>query len=248
MSLIFNGHIDTDPVFVGCDDPYNPRIEDRRLIGHGLWNMKAAVAAMVYAARAIKKAGVELKGDLIVEPVVGEIQGGIGTYYNTFKKNIMADYGLVPEPTMENLRTLHAGALEVAITVKGTSQHISRMGWGSVDALDKTIKVIEALKRMKFPYKPDPRIPGLPRFVIGALKCGHGDDQDLRGAAFIIDNCTMIVDIRYLPGMQPWEDIRKVLEDLKAEDPEFKYELKLNPEDPFERARASKLFVNNAYN
>lgn len=101
---------------------------------------------------------------------------------------------------------------------------------------------------MKFPYKPDPRIPGLPRFVIGALKCGHGDDQDLRGAAFIIDNCTMIVDIRYLPGMQPWEDIRKVLEDLKAEDPEFKYELKLNPEDPFERARASKLFVNNAYN
>jgi hypothetical protein len=34
--------------------------------------------------------------------------------------------------------------------------------------------------------------------------------------------------------MRPWEDIKNVLEKLRAEDPEFEYEITLSPEDPFE--------------
>jgi acetylornithine deacetylase len=219
-SLVFNGHIDTDVLILGIEDPFTPRIEGRRLYGHGIFNMKSGVAAMVEAAVAIKKSGVRLKGDLIVTPVAGELQGGVGTVTN-LKKGIKADFGLVPEPYGEYLCLTHAGVTEIAITLRGRSTHIRDME-----------KVIDALNNIKFTYTPDPRFPGLPRMIIGSAICGHGHTYNLNGTAFLPDLCTIIVDIRYLPGVVPEKDVKKLLEKIKSEDPEFQYEMQITPDDP----------------
>lgn len=229
-SLIFNGHMDTDVVPLGVKDPLVPRIEGRRLYGHGIMNMKSGVAAMVEAAVAVKQSGVKLKGDLIVTPVVGETQGGVGTV-TLIKRGIRADMGLDPEPYQECLSTTHAGVMDVAITIKGRCEHINAMERG-INASYKMAKVIDALTKMKFTYTPDPRLPLLPRMMVGSAICGHGDTYDLSGATFVPDHCTMIVNIRYLPGMHPDEDIARVLEKIKSEDPEFEYEMRVTPDDP----------------
>jgi len=229
-SLIFNGHIDTDVILLEEKDPFVPRIEGRRLHGHGIFNMKGGVAAMVEAAVAIKKSGVKLKGDIIVTPVVGELQGGVGTVTN-IKRGVRADFGLVPEPYGEFLCLTHAGVEEIAITIRGRSRHISIMEQG-ISVVPKMVKVIDALSKMEFTHTPDPRLPGLPRMIVGSLICGHGDTYDLKGAPFLPDLCTIIVDVRFLPGMLPHRDIEKVLERIKSEDPEFEYEMQVPSDEP----------------
>ncbi|GAF73542.1 unnamed protein product, partial [marine sediment metagenome] len=222
-SLIFNGHMDTDVLLLGTPDPFVPRIEGRTLYGHGIYNMKCGVAAMVEAAVAIKKSGVKLKGNLIVTPVVGEIQGGVGTVAN-IKRGIIADFGLVPEPYGEFIALTHAGVEGVAITIKGRSEHIGNMERG-INLSIKMAKVIDALNNMKFTYTPDPRHPGLPRLLIGSAILAHGETYDLKGDAFLPDICTIIVNVRFVRGMCPHKDIEKVLEKMKSEDPEFNYEM-----------------------
>jgi len=229
-SLIFNGHMDTDVILLGVKDPFVPRIEGRRLYGHGIFNMKSGVAAMVEAAVAIKKSGIELKGDLIVTPVVGELTGGVGTVIN-IKRGVIADFGLVPEPYGEFFALTHAGVQGVAITLKGRSRHISSMEQG-ISVVPKMVKVIDALSKMKFTYTPDPRLPGLPRMMVGTVICGHGDTYELKGDAFVPDICTIIVNIRFLPRMHPDEEVARILEKIKSEDPEFEYEMQVTPDDP----------------
>ena len=46
------------------------------------------------------------------------------------------------------------------------------------------------------------------------------------------DFCTVIVDVRFLPGMSSTsvrEDIEKVLDELKRDDPDFEYEIEMPP-------------------
>lgn len=89
-SLMFNGHLDIDPVRADYPgDPWACYVENGRLYGHGIQNMKAGVAAMLGAAAAVRRAGVPLRGRLIVAGVVGELQGGVGTV-------ALLDAGLVP--------------------------------------------------------------------------------------------------------------------------------------------------------
>lgn len=228
-SLIFNGHTDTDVMPAGLKDPFVPSIEGRKLYGHGVYNMKGGIAAMVEAAIAIKQSGIELKGDLIVTPVVGELQGGTGTVAN-LKRGIRADFGLVPEPYGEFFCLTHAGVEGIAITIKGRSRHISSMECG-IDLAAKMAKVIDALSKMKFTYTPDPRFPKLPRMIVGSVICGHGDTYELKGDAFLPDICTIIINTRFLPGMLPHQDIEKVLGKIKSEDPEFEYEMQVTPDD-----------------
>ena len=229
-SLIFIGHIDTDVMLLEVKEPFTPRIDGGKLYGHGIFNMKSGVAAMVEAAVAIKKSGLKLKGDLIVTPVVGELQGGVGTVTN-IRRGIKADCGLVPEPYGEFFCLTHAGVEELAITLRGRSVHIRRMEDG-INLTTKMLKVIDALNNMKFTHTPDPRLPGLPRMIVGSVICGHGETYDLKGANFLPDICTIIVDIRYLPGMSPHQEIEKVLERTKSKDPEFHYELQIPSDDP----------------
>ncbi len=228
-SLIFNGHMDTDVMVLGLKDPCVPRIEGRKLCGHGAYNMKGGLTAMVEAAVAIKKSGVKLNGDLIVTPVVGELQGGVGTLTN-IKRGIIADFALVPEPYGEFFCLTHAGVQQTAITIRGRSRHISSMEHG-INLAAKMSKVIDAISKMKFTYIPDPRFPGLPRIIVGSAICGHGETYNLQGASFLPDLCSIVVDVRFLPGMHPDKDIEKVLEKIKTDDPEFEYEMKPTPGD-----------------
>lgn len=228
-SLLFNGHMDTEDVKIGEEGSLEPRIEGRKLYGHGIYNMKGGVAAMVEAAVAIKKSGVNLKGDLIVTPVVGELQGSFGTAINV-KRGIKADFGLVPEPYDEFLSLTHVGCEEIAITLRGRSEATGNKERG-INLAVKMAKVIDALDKMKFTYTPDVRYPAGPKMIVGSVICGHGETYSLKGANFLPDLCTMVLDIRYLPGMLPHQDIKKVLEEIKGEDSEFNYEMKVTPRD-----------------
>jgi acetylornithine deacetylase/succinyl-diaminopimelate desuccinylase-like protein len=66
-SLMLNGHVDTIPVGRSA----SPAMEGDWVIGRGTEDMKGGLVAMAHAASALRKAGLELAGDLWITGVIG---------------------------------------------------------------------------------------------------------------------------------------------------------------------------------
>jgi acetylornithine deacetylase/succinyl-diaminopimelate desuccinylase-like protein len=141
-SLMFNGHMDTS--YSGreswlCGVPgFQPSafVQDGRLYGLGISNMKGALASYVEAVRALQDAGVRLRGDVLIAAVCGEIEktqyrdatGGefrgyaAGTRYLVSHGGV-ADMCLLGEPTEGKVVLGHYGALWLRIRVQGNFIH-----------------------------------------------------------------------------------------------------------------------------
>ena len=133
-SLMFNGHLDTNPVTEGWTvDPLGGVVDDRFVYGIGVSNMKASDAAAFCAVKTLVERGVRLNGDVVLTFVVGELQGGVGTV-KTIDEGIRADYFINGEPTDLAGLTLHAGAFSWSIELTGTTRHMSKRE-EAVDAL-----------------------------------------------------------------------------------------------------------------
>ncbi|MGH7265728.1 MAG: M20 family metallopeptidase [Candidatus Rokuibacteriota bacterium] len=225
-SLLFDGHIDIDPIARGWKrNPFHPVVEDGRLYGAGTYNMKGGVAAMVMAAVALRRAAVPLRGELIVAGVVGELQGGVGTVH-LLQQGMRIDMGVVPEPHgVENLMTTHCGVMQLAINTHGVSEHTTRKD-EAVDAIAAMVKAVRALDRIRFTCEPRADLPGLPRMNIGSIIGGRGKGHELRGPNNVADHATVLADIRFLPGQTPEAivaDIRRTLDPIARDDPKFRY-------------------------
>ena len=235
-SLMLNGHLDIDPLVEGgTRDPWTPTVEGDRLYGHGIFNMKGGVTAIVSAATALVRAGVRLRGDVVVACVVGELQGGVGTA-KLLEAGVRTDHAVVTEPSgADVITTTHCGVVHLAIHTFGFSTHISRKEQG-VDAIQKMLRVIDAVNTMEFSVARRPDLPGAPRVLVGSIIGGRGRDYELRGPYGVSDYCTILVDIRFLPGQTVEavrQDVVRALEGLRREDPELRYAVEIPPGKPF---------------
>ena len=232
-SLMLNGHLDIDPVplnFPG--DPWDCHEEDGVITGHGLVNMKSGVVSLAAAAVAIVRAGVPLRGDLLVTGVVGELQGGVGAY-DLVQRGIGADYTIICEPSGMDVRTIHSGAIQFIISVTGASVWIGVLHRAQpINAVEKMTKVIEALHSVEFSVAKRNDLVGLPRLIVGGINGGIGHDYAKWRASYVPDYCSIIVEVRGLPG-QDWDetqrDIERALEPLKAADPELQITVEAPP-------------------
>src|SRR5207244_9617777 len=74
-----NGHIDVVPAGDGwAVDPFGGIVRDGRIYGRGVCDMKAGIAAAVFAAEAITRAGVPLPGTIEIRGTVDDESGGVG--------------------------------------------------------------------------------------------------------------------------------------------------------------------------
>jgi formylaminopyrimidine deformylase len=166
-SLIMNGHIDTVPfgnlAMWTNGDPLSGTFRDGKLFGRGACDMKAGIAAFCKAAEAITKAYFSLKGDLILESVVGEetMDHLLGTTA-TVDRGYRADAAIVAEPTSLSLNPVTQGVLLMSVMVEGKSAHTTsrdlmiRPGGGGdeigVNAIEKGVKVLEAIQQLEFQW------------------------------------------------------------------------------------------------
>ncbi len=145
-SLILNGHIDV--VSPGDESNWeNPpwmgtRTNDK-LMGRGSVDMKGGLTCAIYAVKAIQNAGVKLKGQVIIESVVGEEDGGVGALATTLR-GYSADGAVIMEPTELKIVPAQAGALCFRIKIHGLSAHACVRDEG-VSALEKFIPLHNAL-------------------------------------------------------------------------------------------------------
>jgi acetylornithine deacetylase len=109
--------------------------------------MKAGLIASLWAVRGLTELKVPLRGDLVVATVVGEEDGGLGTYA-LLRRGWRADACVIPEPTSLDIAPASAGALTFRITVPGAATHASRRLSG-VSAIEKFIPIFSALRRLE---------------------------------------------------------------------------------------------------
>jgi acetylornithine deacetylase len=153
-SLLVDGHTDVVPpgdLAQWTGDPYELRRETRDgrdlLLGRGTCDMKAGLVASIVAARALRDCGVRLAGDLTIAPVVGEEDGGLGTFA-LLRRGVTADACVIPEPTDLDLVPANGGALTFRLRVPGRAVHASRRTEG-VSAVDKLVPVLAALEALE---------------------------------------------------------------------------------------------------
>ena len=239
-SLMLNGHTDINSLTLRWKrDPWTPSVEGDYLYGHGVQNMKGGLASIIMAAEAVRRSGVELKGDLVIACVVGETQGGEGTHY-LMETGFRTDMAVVAEPFgLGNLVTVHAGIVHMAIHAYGVTGHIRELD-STVNAIHKMTGIIEALQQVEFTYTPRDDMPALPLLNVGGIIGGLGKGYVLVEPPYIPDLCTIIVDVHFVPG-QTVEgivaDIRQTLDSLVEKDPGLRYEIEIPPPDFFRGRR-----------
>jgi acetylornithine deacetylase len=148
--LMLNGHIDVVPI--GDPDawttpPFAAAVRDGSVYGRGSADMKGGLACALAAARAVREAGVRLRGRLSVASVVGEEDGGSGTLA-TLLRGHTAHGAVVVEPTRLRLVTAQAGSLMFRLTVSGLSAHACVREEG-VSALEKFMPLFDALRGLE---------------------------------------------------------------------------------------------------
>jgi acetylornithine deacetylase len=145
-SLIFNGHVDVVPI--GDESrwhypPWQGTITEERVYGRGAVDMKGGLCCALFAAKALYDAGVRLKGRLMVESVIGEEDGGVGTLASVLRGYI-ADGAVVAEPTELIVAPAQAGAFNFRVTILGKAAHGCVREEG-VSPIEKFFPIHEAL-------------------------------------------------------------------------------------------------------
>ena len=141
-SLMFNGHMDTSysgrEAWLAHVPGFQPSafVEDGRLYGLGISNMKGALACYVEAVRALDDAGIRLRGDVLLAAVCGEIekaqwadaQGAEFRGYAAGTRHLVthggvADMCILGEPTESKVVLGHFGSLWLRISTQGHFIH-----------------------------------------------------------------------------------------------------------------------------
>jgi acetylornithine deacetylase/succinyl-diaminopimelate desuccinylase-like protein len=245
-NLAFNSHMDTVHIYKGEAqsglhdmDGYRAWREDEKLFGLAILNCRGPMSIWLTAAKAIKDAGVRLKGDLVLTAVVGETgaapieeyQGapflgkGIGTR-TAIAYGPQVDYALVSETTDFGMSWVQCGVVYVKINVTGESIYTPRTrpqaGASPAESPNAVVKmshVVQALDRWasEYPDRHSLQSPcGLvrPKANIGAIRGGSPCRPSETAAS-----CSIYMDIWMAPGT-PLRDVmgelRQALDDTGA--------------------------------
>ncbi len=140
-NLMFNGHMDTsntgrEEFLTGIGYKPHAVLKDGFIYGLGIYNMKGALVCYTNAVKALQRAGVRLKGDVIIAAVAGEIEKaqwgefkgkeyrgyGCGTHY-LVNHGVLPDMCILGEPTDMRVVLEHFGSLWVRISCTGIYVH-----------------------------------------------------------------------------------------------------------------------------
>jgi succinyl-diaminopimelate desuccinylase len=204
-----NGHFDVVPAGGGWSvDPFASVVRDDRIYGRGICDMKAGIAAAVFAAEAISRAGVELMGTIEISGTVDEESGGFaGVAYLAERGRIAAgrtDYVIIPEPlNVDRICVGHRGVYWFEVTARGRIAHGSMpfLGASAINGMSRLLQSVRdelmpqlASRRTDVPVVP----PGARHATINVNGIDGGQPVDGIQTPCVADVCRAVFDRRFL--------------------------------------------------
>ncbi|MHB1414588.1 MAG: ArgE/DapE family deacylase [Chloroflexota bacterium] len=228
-SLIMNGHIDTVPAGAHDrwpgGDPFSGKVDDGYLHGLGASDMKGPLATAFIAMRALAKAGIGLKGDLILQSVCGEEmeEPEVGTTA-AVKRGYRADAAVVVEPSNLAIhpagphldrfkltvygKTCHSTARYLFVHPSGDEEPVG------VNAIEKAVYFINLFQQLEQEWGHTKRHP---LFAPGQFTIHPGmitvPPEATSHPAVVADSCIVEFALRFPPNSDVAAE-RKEIEDF----------------------------------
>ena len=230
--VVLTGHLDTKPVSHGwtAAEPYSGDLVDGRVYGHGIMDMKGALACQIVALAGLKDAGLPLTGTAgfaAVSDHMGDQRGSI-TYFETHP----ADLCVLGELSESTICLGHRGRYYFDVHVYGRSAHTCHKH-DAVNANYLAALAVIELDRSRLEPELEPWVADLfgretfmsPGRIYGGLPPG--------GPSMIPDECVIRVDCRPQPGVSKATvraEINRALAAAAEKDSRFRAEVMLADE------------------
>jgi succinyl-diaminopimelate desuccinylase len=195
--VVLHGHLDVVP---GRPEQFQPRVDDDRLIGRGAYDMKGGLAGMMCALKDLERQE-RVKVRLVVVPDEESEELDERSTDDVVGRGLGGDFAITGEPTNLHIGVEAKGVLAMRIEVHGRAAH-SSTPWRGDNAVLKAVVVFRAIESLPF-SRESSEMFDRPSINLGRI---HGGDALNK----VPDECTMAVDVRYLPGQDPAEILAQV--------------------------------------
>ncbi len=195
--VVLHGHLDVVPA---RPEQFQPRVEDDKLIGRGAYDMKGGLAGMMCALKDAERQD-RVRVRLICVPDEESEELDERATEVAVKRGLGGDFAITGEPTDMHIGVEAKGVLAMRIEVHGRAAH-SSTPWLGDNAVLKAVDVFRAIESLPF-SRTSSEMFDRPSINLGRI---HGGDAINK----VPDECTMAVDVRYLPGQDPTEILDEV--------------------------------------
>jgi acetylornithine deacetylase/succinyl-diaminopimelate desuccinylase-like protein len=230
-NLMFNGHMDTSNT--GREDfltgiGYKPSavVKNGFIYGLGIYNMKGALVCYTHAVKALQRAGVKLKGDVIIAAVAGEIEKtqwgdfkgkeyrgyGFGTHY-LVNHGVLPDMCILGEPTDMHVVLEHFGSMWVRISCTGIYVHTAFCeGREEMNSIRRMHELMETILKWIANWEKNAAHGGKKALVnLGGIRGGHA-----WRASRTPEKTDLFLDVRVPPTI-PMNDARRNIQQMFLE-------------------------------
>ena len=260
-SLMLNGHMDPGVEMSGWTvDPYGAKFEDGWVWGMGAHDDKGGVVAAICAVEAIVRAGVRLRGDVLVTPVVAHKLGGAGTRA-LVARGVRADLAINMEHSALTIANVCVGIVMARIRTLSPELFFRYSAEAKARYMNPIEQQAEIIRRVGpslepipaggwLTFTPHPELPGFPTHTFDTIHKEHYYQKNYTGMSS--RECELVFQLRTVPGQtlaSVRADLERLLEDLRKDHPAFDYELTIPAngpadgwfQDPMETPRAHPL-------
>src|SRR6266446_1381329 len=236
-SLMLNGHMDPGVEMSGWTvDPYGAKFEDGWVWGMGAHDDKGGVVAALCAVEAIVKAGVRLRGDVLVTPVVAHKLGGAGTRA-LVERGVRADLVINMEHSALTIANVCVGIVMARIRTRSPELFFRSSPEAKaayMNPIEQQCRIIERIGPSLDPVPPGgwltftthPDLPGFPTHTFDTMHKEHYYQKNYTGMSS--RECGLLFQIRTVPGQTVAgvrDDVIRLLDGIKKEHSAFDYEL-----------------------
>lgn len=212
-TLLLLGHLDTVPPYGMSGNPLVVQVVDGHLRGRGTVDMKGGLACMMMALVVLKRAGVELEGEVILAGVIDEEERSAGTRA-LLQDGLRVDAAIVGEPTDLEIGLGHRGLEWLEFLFIGREAHGGVAS--GVNAIAQAAKFIERLEG-----DLQPELAQRCHALLGAASMNYGLIRGGTQPSTVPESCVLQVDRRWIPGEnydEVLQEYQQVLEELRRED------------------------------
>ncbi len=218
-TLILTTHMDTVQPSAGYTrDPWEAHVEGGHLYGLGAADAKAQIAIFIYAAHALRQAGIELAGNLTLAFAVDEEPGAcspFGTRYLLDQGLLHGDAAIVGEPGDDKIAVAHRGLYRFRLRTRGEATHVGLKAWEEKrqgrNAILVMARIALALSECSLPLVQSAAFPNRKSVLTFPTLIQGGS-----GINTVPELCEAYGDVRLLPGLSV-EEVKRLIEDQLQE-------------------------------